>query len=92
MLKTRHDFIKRIYKDYIIIYIKNNNYYIYNYEFLSLFKDKLNIINKLNKYHINYIIIDNMNIISKIIFNNNKYNYYKTRFMIYKGAVGKLNK
>lgn len=81
MLKTRHDFIKNIYNDYIIIYNKNDNYYLYDYEFLYLFKGKL--INKLNKYHINYLIIDNMNIISKIIFNDNKYNYYKIRFIIY---------
>ena len=84
MLKTRHQFIKRIYKDYIIIYIKNNNYYIYNYEFLSLFKDKLNIINKLNKYHVNYIIIDNMNIIEKKSFNDNNYYRYMYKYMIYK--------
>ena len=82
MLKTRHGFIKNIYNDYIIIYIKNNNYYIYDYEFLFILKGKL--INKLNKNRINYLIIDNMNIINKITFNDNKYNYYNIRFMIYK--------
>ena len=81
MLRTRHDFIKSIYNDYIIIYIKNN-YYIYDYEFLFILKGKL--INKLNNNHINYLIIDNMNIINKITFNDNKYNYYNIRFMIYK--------
>ena len=54
MLKTRHGFIKNIYNDYIIIYIKNNNYYIYDYEFLFILKGKL--INKLNKNYINYYI------------------------------------
>ena len=82
MIKTRYNFIKNIYNDYIIIYIKNNNYYIYDYEFLFILKGKL--INKLNKNHINYLIIDNMNIINKITFNDNKYNYYNIRFMIYK--------
>ena len=71
MLKTRYSFIKKLYNDYIIIYIKNNNYYIYNYEFLRLFNDKTNIINKLNKYHINYIIIDNMKIIDIIKYIDN---------------------
>ena len=84
MLKTRYSFIKRLYNDYIIIYIKNNNYYIYNYEFLRLFNDKINIINKLNKYHINYIIIDNMKIIDIVKYIDNKYNYYKYRYIIYK--------
>ena len=82
MLKARHDFIKNIYNDYIIIYIKNNYYYIYDYEFLYLLKGKL--INKLNENHINYLIIDNMNIINKNIFNDNKYNYYNIRFIIYR--------
>lgn len=83
MIKTRYNFIKNIYNDYIIIFNKNNNYYIYNYEFLSILKDKISIINKLNKYNINYIIINNMDIIDKRIFNN-KYNYYKYRYIIYK--------
>ena len=52
MLKIRYSFIKRLYKDYVIIFKKNDNNYIYDYVFLYLFKDKL------NKYHINYIIID----------------------------------
>ena len=84
MLKTRYDFIKKLYKDYIIIFRKNNYNYIYNYEFLSLFNDKMSIISKLNKYHINYIILDNMNIIDIINFKDNKYNYYKNRYIIYR--------
>ena len=87
MLKTRHDFIKNIYNDYIIIYNKNDNYYLYDYEFLYLFKGKL--INKLNKYHINYIIIDNMKIIDIIKYIDNKYNYYKYRYIIYKVITNK---
>ena len=83
MIRTRYNFIKTIYNDYIIIFNKNNNYYIYNYEFLGILKDKINIINKLNKYNINYIIINNMDIIDKKVFNN-KYNYYKYRYIIYK--------
>ena len=84
MLKTRYNFIKRLYRDYIIIFIKNNYYYIYNYEFLRLFNDKLNIIDKLNKYHINYIIIDNMKIIKINIFNDNKYYKYMIKYILYK--------
>ena len=84
MIKTRYKFIKRLYRDYIIIFRKNNYNYIYNYEFLSLFRDKNNVINKLNKYHINYIIVDNMKIVDITIFKDNKYNYYNNRYIIYK--------
>ena len=84
MINTRYKFIKRLYKDYIIVFKKNNCNYIYDYEFLYLFKDKISIINKLNKYNINYIIINNMKIINKKVFNNNKYNYYKKRYILYK--------
>ncbi len=84
MIKTRYKFIKKLYREYIIIFRKNNYNYIYNHEFLSLFKDKINIINKLNKYHINYIIIDNMKIVDIIMFMDNKYNSYKNKYIIYK--------
>lgn len=84
MLKTRYNFIKRIYKDYIVIFTKNNDNYIYDYEFLFLFKDKISIISKLNKYHINYIILDNMKIVDTISFKDNKYNYYKKIYIIYR--------
>ena len=83
MLKIRYKFIKKLYKDYIIIFRKNNYNYIYNYEFLSLFNDKMSIISKLNKYHINYIILDNMKIVDIIMFKDNKYNSYMKRFLIY---------
>ena len=89
MLKTRYKFIKRLYSDYIIIFRKNNYNYIYNYEFLSLINDKISIINKLNKYHINYIIIDNMKIVDIIMFKDNKYNSYKKRYIIYKIVISK---
>ena len=89
MLKTRYNFIKRLYKDYIIIFKKNNNNYIYDYDFLYLFKDKINIINKLNKYHINYIIIDNVKIINIKKYSDNLYNYYNNRYIIYKVITNK---
>ena len=84
MLKTRYKFVKKLYSDYIIIFRKKDYNYIYDYEFLNLFKDKISIINKLNKYYINYIIINNMKIINKKVFPNNKYNYYKKRYILYK--------
>lgn len=89
MLKTRYKFVKKLYSDYIIIFRKNNYNYIYNYEFLSLINDKISIINKLNKYHINYIIIDNMKIVDIIMFKDNKYNSYKKRYIIYKIVISK---
>lgn len=84
MLKTRYKFVKRLYRDYIIIFKQKKYNYIYNYEFLSLFKDKISIINKLNKYHINYLIVDNMKIVDIITFKDNKYNSYKKKYLIYK--------
>ena len=84
VLKTRQKFVKKLYSDYIIIFRKKDYNYIYDYEFLNLFKDKISIINKLNKYYINYIIINNMKIINKKVFPNNKYNYYKKIYIIYK--------
>lgn len=72
-MKERYDVLKHIYHNYLILIIKNNKYYTFD-------EDKLifNYINKnLNKYEINYIILDNLDIIVKKEYENNNYlNYY----------------
>lgn len=72
-MKERYEVIKTLYPNYLILLIKNNKYYTFD-------EDKIifNYINRnLNKYEINYIILDNLDIIVKKEYENNNYiNYY----------------
>lgn len=72
-MKERYDVLKHIYQNYLILIIKNNKYYTFD-EYKMIF----NYINRnLNKYEINYIILDNLDIIVKKEYENNNYlNYY----------------
>ncbi len=72
-MKERYEVIKKLYPNYLILLIKNNKYYTFD-------EDKIifNYINRnLNRYEINYIILDNLDIIVKKEYENNNYlNYY----------------
>lgn len=72
-MKERYEVIKKLCPNYLILLIKNNKYY-------TFYEDKLifNYINKnLNKYEINYIILNNLDIIVKKEYENNNFlNYY----------------
>ena len=60
-MKERYEVIKKLYPNYLILLIKNNKYYTFD-------EDKIII---------NYIILDNLDIIVKKEYENNNYlNYY----------------
>ena len=74
MLKTRFTFLKRLYLEYVIIFKINRKLYVYGYDLRIIRYFKLNnILGTLNKYGVNYIIIDNLNIVVKKEFKYNKY-------------------
>ena len=72
-MKERYNVLKHFYQNYLILIIKNNKYYTFD-------EDKLiyTYINRnLNKHEINYIILNNLDIIVKKEYENNYYlNYY----------------
>ncbi len=74
----RYEFIKRIYKKYIIILEKKNRYISYGID-RDILKYMMFVgdIDILNKYEINYIIVDNLDIVKQDEFQVNKYNKYK---------------
>lgn len=74
MIKNKYKFLKKLYPNDIIIFLKKNTYYVY-YEDVCLLKKvkRYRIINYLNMKHINYIIIDNLDIVEHKIFDDNKY-------------------
>lgn len=91
MYNTRYYFLKKIYPNYLLLFKTNKNklgYRTFGYDKYILdgirkYTTSINvIINRLNKYNINYIMIDNLEI-TKIKSNkNNKYVDYLYRFMV----------
>ena len=80
---TRYNFIKNIYKDYIVLITKKNKIITYDKDKELL--DFLNIkdLRELKKYNINYIIIDKNNeIFYRYNSINNNYNYYLIKYII----------
>lgn len=79
---NRYKFTKNIYKDYIVLIIKNKKYYYFDKDKKIL--DYINFNNKLyllKKYSINFIVLDNLEILS--INNYDINNYYKYLYMSY---------
>lgn len=80
-MKGRYIVLKKLYSDYIIIFIKNNKYVLYGSDnFIGSIVD----IYSLSKYGVNNIIIDNLDIISINKFNDNKYYCYMIKGIIVK--------
>ena len=79
---NRYKFTKNIYKDYIVLIIKNKKYYSFDKDKKIL--DYINFNNKLyllKKYSINFIVLDNLEILS--INNSDVYNYYIYLYISY---------
>ena len=87
MIKNRYKFIKKIYKNYIIIFIRKHTFYIPKEELDLLrpfYSKKIKLIDFLNDNHINYLILDNLEIVKQCIFEDNKYKEIKYKSIIYK--------
>lgn len=83
--KNRYIFIKKTYPKTMIIFKNKDNKYIgysEQKEFLEYLKFKK--LNNLNKLRINYIVISNMSIIKHVRFDDNKYEFYYTKFNLFK--------
>ena len=69
---NRYNFAKKCYKDYVILLLIKNKLYTYIDNKLVSFK----YINNLKKLHINYVILDNLDVIVKEYEDNNYKLYY----------------
>ena len=79
-MKCRYIVLKKLYSDYIIIFIKNNKYVLYDID--NYIGNVVDIYN-LNKYGINNIVVDNLDIrINNCL--ENKYYSYMIKGIIYK--------
>ena len=76
-MRNRYEFTKNIYKDYIVLIYKQNKYYSFDSDKRILdyidFNNKLYI---LKKYSINFIVLDDLEIIGIASYKDNNYNKY----------------
>lgn len=81
-IKNRYNFTKNVYKEYLILISKKDKYYSFDKDKRILdyikFNNKLYI---LKKYSINFIVLDDLEIIS--ITNYKVNNYYKYLYISY---------
>lgn len=79
-MKCKYIVLKKLYSDYIIIFIKNNKYVLYgNDNYIGNVVD----IYSLSKYSVNNIVVDNLDI-SINRYCDNKYYSYLIKGIIYK--------
>lgn len=69
---NRYNFAKKCYQDYVILLLIKNKLYTYINNKLVSFK----CLNELKKLHINYVILDNLDVIVKEYEDNNYKLYY----------------
>ncbi len=74
---NRYSFTKEVYPDYVVLLVKKNKYYSYSIDRKVLdyikFKDKTYI---LRKKHINYLVLDELDIVEKYEYSNNQLDRY----------------
>lgn len=81
-MKNRYIFFKRLYKDYLLLFNKKDNLLSFNIDnrIISILSSSSNnILEVLTTNSINYIIVDNLDIIEIKTFTNNSYNLYKKK-------------
>ena len=77
MLKTKYNFLKRLYPVDVILFYKDGKYLLYgNDRYITVIINDYFIVDKCEKNHINYLIIDNLTIIKRIIYDNNRFYEY----------------
>ena len=73
-MKTKYIFLKKLYFDYVIIFIKNRRYYVLMNDMyvVKYFGNEI-LINYFKNNHINYILIDGLEINDICIYIDNRY-------------------
>ena len=76
-MRSRYEFTKNLYKDYIVLIYKEKKYYSFDSDKRILdYIDFNNKLYKLKKYSINFIVLDDLEIIGMANYKDNNYNKY----------------
>ena len=75
---NRYNIAKKKNQEYLVVIIRNGKYVSCGMDALILkhLKTNVNIEHQLQRLHISYLILDNLDIISKYTDENNQYNKY----------------
>ena len=76
-VRNRYEIASIYYKNYVILILINKRLYFYKDNVLASFKK----INKLKELHINYIILDNLEVIERK-YEDNKYEEYYLKYSL----------
>ena len=76
-VRNRYEIARMYYKDCVILLLIKGKLYIYENNILAFFKKT----NKLKELHINYIILDNLDIIEKK-YEDSKYQEYYLKYSL----------
>ena len=79
---NRYEFIKNLYSNYIIFIKKKDKYYTYYLDNFVLQLLKVDYYKKIENYKINYLLIDNLEVVSKVCYRHNNYNKYLVIYLI----------
>lgn len=83
MIKTRYDFFKRSHGEYVVVFIKKSKYVVFGEDKKLLeFLGGRNIVAVLEEEFINYIIVDELEIIKEKVFDGNRYEVFKKKLAI----------
>ena len=80
MKSNRYIFFKRCYPDYLILINKNKKIKSYNRDREILHYLEIDDITKIDKLNINYLILENVNIVNIKTYKYNKYYLYYKRY------------
>ena len=82
-MKNRYLFLKRLYSNFIIIMLSKKEYVTFGMDNMMIKFLNMNS-RAMMAYHINYLIIDNLEIVKKVEFTDNQYNHIKRKVELVK--------
>lgn len=82
-MKNRYLFLKRLYPNFIIIMLSKKEYVTFGMDNMMIKFLNMNS-RAMMVYHINYLIIDNLEIVKKVEFTDNQYNHIKRKVELVK--------
>lgn len=78
MLRNRYVFLRRIYRNYVILFLVNGNRYVVmgkDFYIHYFFKGK-NLVKCFRKWHINYLVLDNLVMVDRVSYDDNGYDLF----------------
>ena len=82
-MKNRYLFLKRLYPNFIIIMLSKKEYVTFGMDNMMIKFLNMNS-RAMMVYYINYLIIDNLEIVKKVEFTDNQYNHIKRKVELVK--------